>query len=447
MSPFDRPLRHLLEEIRTWMLANPSEVLIIKLENRSDERVVELFHEFNTLLGEWILRTSEAPQGNPALITPVQMRQLGRRIVLLNDGTEPTVGADRFFDTGILEPGFPNNGVRGFNNNHYGFDAATNTSRAYDPEELTYFSGDADSADDDVLDPETARRMIEAGVDIVSMDPMGLSVAGLLVERPPLYQAIRELAGGMVWSWAENQPPVNSQIKAAKVMIVAPHTGRFVSTANLSESHPVAALSANGSCWAISAGAGGFNSGETLAQSAGASFHFRAPCSGYQMRRLVTAMERADVTEVWVNYRDAQGTNNWNPVTTADDGSGSCTLDVYVAPNGNDGAAGTPAQPFRTIGRGVGVVANFGTVHVAPGAYAEPATIAVTRPLTIAGSESGASILDGNGSHRCIEVRAGGEPQRHQPDHPAREDDSVHGRWRGSARPRGCDRPTCRTAP
>jgi hypothetical protein len=99
--------------------------------------VAELFYEFDSLLGDWILRTGEAPQGNPALITPVQMRQLGRRIVLLNGGTEPTVGADRFFSDGVLEPGFPRNGVRGFNANNYGFDPATNTSRAYDPWTVT----------------------------------------------------------------------------------------------------------------------------------------------------------------------------------------------------------------------------------------------------------------------------------------------------------------------
>jgi parallel beta-helix repeat protein len=407
MSPWDRPLRHAIEEIKTWMLANPGEVLIIRLENRSDDQVAELFFEFDSLVGNWILRRNEAPGENPALLTPQQMLNMGRRIVLINDGTEPVVGQDRFFER-VVRPYWPHNGVNAFYNEGWAFNADTNTSESYDPTRLVEFGGDADSDYDVELTERDARAMVEAGVNIVTMDPMGLSLAGLIVGRPPIYQSVESLASGMIWSWAENQPPVNNAPKAAKVVLVAPHTARFVATTNLSESRPVAALAVNGSCWAISGGSGAFAQGQALAQSVGLAYSFGVPANGYHMRRLATEMERRNVTEVWVNYSDLQGSNTWTPATIADDGSGGCNFDIFVAPTGSNSNNGSAGQPVQTILRGLQLVADGGTVHLAPGTYAEAATISLNRPVAIVGAESGASVIDGRDLRRCLDVGAAG---------------------------------------
>jgi hypothetical protein len=45
--------------------------------------------------------------------------------------------------------------------------------------------------------------------------------------------------------------------------------------------------------------------------------------------------------------------------------------DYWVSPSGLDTHSGTQASPYKTIGKAVSMVASGGTVHVAPGTYAE----------------------------------------------------------------------------
>ena len=407
MSPYDRPLRHAIEEIDTWLTANPGEILLVQLENHSDDRANEVFAEFDSIFGEWLLRVGEVPNGNLALITPNQIRAMNRRVVLMNEGTFPSAGADRFF-ADVMQPGYPDNGVRDFYDNNMQFNADTNRSAAWQPAQVTQYEGSSGSSDDDPMDPESARRMVEAGVNIVSLDPMGLSIGGSVVSRPPVHYSIESLADAVIWSWAVNQPPMNSQPKAAKVVLVGPHVGRFVATTNLSEQHQVAALSANGVCWVIPPIATGFNSGESMAQTVGGAYHFRAPCNGYQMRRLVGEMERAGISEVWVNYADLAGNNSWTPATTPDDGSGFCTYDVFVSPLGNDFNPGTEESPLRTIHRAIQNTSDGGIVHLAPGTYTELLeAVTPARQITIQGSEFAPTIWSGNNTHRCLNVSAG----------------------------------------
>jgi len=70
--------------------------------------------------------------------------------------------------------------------------------------------------------------------------------------------------------------------------------------------------------------------------------------------------------------------------------------DIYVATNGSDTARGTASQPFRSIQKGLDVVASSGgTVTVGPGVFREELTIRSQQPVTLKTAQPQATILDG----------------------------------------------------
>lgn len=72
-------------------------------------------------------------------------------------------------------------------------------------------------------------------------------------------------------------------------------------------------------------------------------------------------------------------------------GASAVATDYAVSPKGSDSAAGTAEAPFRTIGKGLGVLAPGDTLAVAPGVYRESCTLSVTAskesPVVIRGVE------------------------------------------------------------
>lgn len=83
--------------------------------------------------------------------------------------------------------------------------------------------------------------------------------------------------------------------------------------------------------------------------------------------------------------------------------STSAAADWYVATTGSDAGAGSLAQPFRTIQRGIDAAAGGDTVHVRSGTYAIASTIGVwgknanaSARLTIRGYQSERPVIDGS---------------------------------------------------
>lgn len=79
---------------------------------------------------------------------------------------------------------------------------------------------------------------------------------------------------------------------------------------------------------------------------------------------------------------------------------GGWAATFYVATTGNDANPGTPAQPFRTIARGIFVAIDGDTVQVAAGTYAEH--LSIDEDLILQGAGAGQSIIDGSGTGTCI---------------------------------------------
>ena len=74
--------------------------------------------------------------------------------------------------------------------------------------------------------------------------------------------------------------------------------------------------------------------------------------------------------------------------------------EIFVAPNGNDGAKGTAAQPLHSIQKALDAVAQPGdVVTVLPSVYAEELSLRASgsaeRPIIIRAAQNQAAILDG----------------------------------------------------
>jgi hypothetical protein len=94
-----------------------------------------------------------------------------------------------------------------------------------------------------------------------------------------------------------------------------------------------------------------------------------------------------------------------------DPGVATATINLYVAPDGADNAAGTQDAPFRTLDRAVRAAAAPGaTVWVAPGRYAgvvgTPASAAGAVPIVfISTTNAGATVVPAATAHGADLVR------------------------------------------
>jgi hypothetical protein len=72
---------------------------------------------------------------------------------------------------------------------------------------------------------------------------------------------------------------------------------------------------------------------------------------------------------------------------------------LYVSPAGDDAAAGTPTQPWRTLGRAAAAAPPGDTVLLAPGVYRETLrpgrSGTADRPIVYAAVEHGTAVIDG----------------------------------------------------
>ncbi|MDX2147848.1 MAG: LamG-like jellyroll fold domain-containing protein [Planctomycetota bacterium] len=409
MSPYDRPFRHGIEEIRVWLDNNPGEILLLHLQNEMDNRGDIMTTEVHSLLGSRMLTRGQlVAEGGLERLTPARMVQLGKRVIAFyeKDGIPPD--AVDFFHRyeDILYPGWPDNGVLDFLDGKQ-YDPARGTSNAWNIRKFTEYEGNSQDSVDDPLPAAVARQMVEAGVNAVVLDPLGYSIAGTIIGEPPVSVPLQDAMDSVIWSWAANEPPLNIGARAAKVRLIRPGMARFVS-ALPNENLRFIAQSNRGRCWQVTNTSGQFSQGVTAVNNEiGSTYTFGVPGNGFQMKRLADAMQRAGVTEAWVNYHDLDGNNSYTGTVIPEDlNFGGCTNDYYVDPiNGTDLAtAGTsPDNAWRTIQYAVDRAPNNAIINLAPGTYTLTQTIVIDDFIgQIRGSALTPTIIDGNLQHQLI---------------------------------------------
>ncbi|RKN04489.1 right-handed parallel beta-helix repeat-containing protein [Streptomyces radicis] len=79
----------------------------------------------------------------------------------------------------------------------------------------------------------------------------------------------------------------------------------------------------------------------------------------------------------------------------------AAAVDLYVAPDGDDAAPGTPAEPLRTVQRGVDLAEPGTTIHLRAGTYAPATNIRLlesgtaSQPITLRAHEGERAVIDG----------------------------------------------------
>lgn len=377
-SPFDRPWRHAVEELQQWVIDNPDELIIMKVENATDdeEEVSHMFPPLENYFGGdgWIFRPSDLAthfQGQWTNVTPDALRTMNKRMIIVSgQGGWPADHDVVHHGSAYPEvPGWPANSVNSFMASYqYG-------SGEPDFDAFMQFEGDTlflpglpgeepmhnGPADIGVFDPSVVRAMVKAGINQLGIDPVGTSVAGI----NPTTEPFEELMEAAVWSWATNEPASATGPRAAK-LIVGAGDGRFHS-ADPNEVHRFACQRDTGGCWTISTAAGTVNEGETICQAEGLWWDFRAPGNGYEMQRLVDEVTSTvgDSGTVWVNYRDTAGDGSWSSVTSKHQPRNSFPLKLTRNKTGIEASVflGAPDDTHVGIG-GQTITFDFDKLHV-----------------------------------------------------------------------------------
>lgn len=142
----------------------------------------------------------------------------------------------------------------------------------------------------------------------------------------------------------------------------------------------------------LDVGGAGFRPVHRLSRATDTSFvgsaFFLPPATGYEVR--VTLTDPDGVTN---------GTLSTTGTTRVAELPQSAGETYHVAPDGDDGGAGSEASPFATIGRGLAQAGPGDTVLVHSGRYHEeiqlPTGGAADAPLTLRAAGDGVAVLDG----------------------------------------------------
>jgi hypothetical protein len=316
----EKSLLQELTEIRSWLDANPDQVIVLYLENNMNEpldgptaqlvgteQYAAAAQAITTAFGDLVYTPTDhadflnAPfacnNGHPLEASIASMRATGngKRLYIHTEGCDAgwanlvfdkeagnrhTQGADK-----SQLATFSADGVCG------GFDRATHKTRWTRYFEDGTLLGATTAMSDGSLTPvEAFRGMVRCGVNMPSMDHVTPS--------DPRLQAF-------VWSWEPGQPAVSQSLNCA--LHTAESRFRSVDCALL-QRHACARYTPDGLStrveWVISPTAAAWN-----APACPTDFAFAVPHNGYQNELLRLAKDAADVNEVWLNYTAQQG--NW----------------------------------------------------------------------------------------------------------------------------------------
>lgn len=467
MTPMDRPYRHGVEELARWIDTHPGEVVVLSIENRAETRSNELLPPLEEYLGSKIFRPSHLAQfgGVWHNVSPNDVLGLGKRLVVLGGGdTASLVSAAPTQDTihlGVASgPSWTedgNNGIKAFYDpsKGYMYDPATQTAGlSSDPFVFSQFTGDPSAFSCDqfygvcfdscdalcdifpaacqdcwkgcsecnepqydgpgvfgITSPDTIGPMLEAGVNVIELCPVGQANAGITGGYTIIEEPFQPVMAAAVWSWNANEPPVNSQPKAAVAVLTGPNSVRFVS-APPQATFPYVAQGPTGACWKLTLATGPYSNGTAAVLAEYPDSSFTVPASGLMMRRLADAMVEAGVNAAWVHYHDLDGDNNWlanvSEQKAAPPVGAFLTFDEASDVAKREGFSGFPTTDI-TVAMWVktSTAANSGIFSYAVAGQSNEFLVVSPENVTVyvkggANLQSGVSITDGKWHHVAV---------------------------------------------
>ena len=284
----EKSLRTVLGEVRVWLRANPTQVLLIYLESHLDNETGygAGAAAIQQTLGDLVMRP---PGGGsecaplPLSLTRDEIRGKRKQVLLMGPCGVGKAWQSWVFDESLRKTGHTNATFRPFPDCGPDF-----TRRQYDAYVIRYYEDSTkltqttNAGGTDPVTAPIATAMIRCGVDVIGFDQ-------LLPDDPRLT--------AVVWSWAPGEPGSGS-------CALQRSDGRWVSRP-CGERHRVACRD-RGLGWRVPKGTVPAASAPRLCASP--RLRSAVPRTGYGGQLLRVAQQRAGAASVWLGYRRAGGT-------------------------------------------------------------------------------------------------------------------------------------------
>jgi poly(3-hydroxybutyrate) depolymerase len=412
---YEKGLEAELQEIRSWLDENDDQVIVLYLENNMDEPLdgptaslvgVEQYavaaEILDRVFGDTLYKPADhqafLQETNPAASFscnsghPLEagidaLRSRGKRLYIHTEGCNAG-WATRVFNLGggNRHTQGPSGSLTAFDETGAcgGFNRATHRSRwTRYFEDGTLVGAATGLSDTEVGTMEEFRGMVRCGVNMPSLDHVTPSDP-----RLPAY----------VWSWEPGQPSLSvasncalhtaeHRFTAASCALPRPYACARVVDTNTLGSRQLA--------WAIGLPAGAGDAAAVCPPG----FGFDVPRNGFENELLRIAKQNAGVTEVWINYTDADEEGSWTvPAAPADrDGDG--------VPDAQD-LCPDVAGPASNNGCPVDTTPDaFGFTHVS--GVGQSVTVS-SNVVTIGGIDAPASISIAGGPGSQYRINGGG---------------------------------------
>jgi len=267
----DRPLRDGLQEVRNWLDENPTEVIIVYIEDHTDGQHTKLWNDLNGKLGGKMY-ASGGCKSVPNDLSEADVLQAGKQVILWKDGSCAN-------NSSLANTAF--NGLGGISRI---WEDRTGVGALGE-----FFTGKAVSR----IEAEDVSREFKEGRNIVNLDDMTYNDGRL---------------AAAVWSWDNNEPNNHGGNQDCAVQW---GNGRW-DDAYCTDQHYFACENQDDGSWSLSTYKGEWTQGEQACESLGGNYVFSVPTSSKDNENLKSA--KGGNTHVWLNLNDRQVEGNWqNP--------------------------------------------------------------------------------------------------------------------------------------
>ena len=295
-SPADRYFRDGVAEIARWLDRNPSEVILLYIEDHMDGRYGDAIRTLSQAFGQRIFRPSgNGCQGIPMQISKTDILRAGKQVLIMTDGCRNTEWNRWVFGGfGDYLNGYPTGEVADL-----GTCLASRFSRAFfdshivrvyeDRTRLSATFGDPG----DPLTPAALARAVQCGVNMPGMDMLSPGDGRL---------------DAAVWSWQPGEPnDWAGQEDCAESL----GNGRF-NDLNCGGFRPFACQRPGTHDWYVTRQSAPWQEGDALcAAETGGQYRFAVPRNAWDNENLKAVKALLGAERVWLNYSDRITEGQW----------------------------------------------------------------------------------------------------------------------------------------
>lgn len=296
-SIYDRPIREALKEIKQWLIENPTEVVLIYIEQFLDGHGDELAAELKTYLDPFIYKpNSPVCASLPIQTTKAEIIDAGKQVILVtktcpNDSTE--LNTYVFSGVGTI-PAHP-----------YTFldDTITNFRPTPDCSRTNIFADDSDhhSMWRVFEDRTKLAKIIRPEREMTPADIQELTRCDINWPAMDMITGSDDRLNAAIWSWAPYYPQNEKQNRCAIY-----EYGVGFKNQDCHQRHPAYLCQENTTgSFHLVVRSGVWEEGETYCQtfSKEIRWNFTLPINGMQLVKIKTAMEKENIKTVWINYK------------------------------------------------------------------------------------------------------------------------------------------------